>query len=88
MPKTMIHEDDFKSILKEVSNQTQWNDYCRNNYTYSEFIAMSIGERKADFEEYVDNESIEDLIEENYWEGIFVEKPTIVDDNLNGVLDD
>lgn len=83
-----IHENDFKELLKNVSDHTQWNEHCRNNYTYSEFVAMSTSERKSDFEEYVDNAEIEELIEECYWEGIFTKEPTIIDDNLQGELEE
>lgn len=88
MKESTIHEDDFKNLLKEVSNLTQWNDYCRNNYPSVQFNNMSTEEKKYDFEDYVDNESIQSLINENYWIGIFKEEPTIIYDNLKGFLDD
>ncbi len=88
MNNTEIHETDFKYQIKEISEQSQWNDYCFNNYTFSEYVGMSISDKKADFEDYIDNESIEELLSQNYWEGIFTKEPTVVYDNVVGVLEE
>ena len=71
----ILSVNDFKELLIEISENTQWSDHARNVYSYSEFIAMGISDRKEAFYEYVKEEDVEELIDQEYWNGIFDEIP-------------
>lgn len=88
MTKQTLNEQDFKELVKTACDNTQWSDYCRNAFTFDEWTSMSITERKASFEEYIDEADLEEIIDQEYWEGVFVSTPEIVNDSVCGVLEE
>ncbi len=79
----ILSVNEFKELLIEISDNTQWSDHARNLYSYSEFISMGISDRKEAFNEYVHEEDIKELIDQEYWNGIFDETPVFDNDEQN-----
>ncbi len=86
--KTTLNETEFKELVKSSCEHTQWSDYCRNHFLYDEWISMSSSDRKAHFEEYIDESDLEELLEQDYWEGVFASLPQIINDTVCGLLEE
>lgn len=85
MGKLKLTEVEVKELVKEVSDNTQWSDYCRDNFLFDEWTVMSLSERKEHFNNYIDESNLSELIEQDYWEGIFAEKPSVENDMVVGI---
>lgn len=79
-----LNDNDFKSLIVEISNFSEWNEFCKNNFNYSTYISMSIEERKNCFNEFVSDSSAIDLIDQDYWQGIFFKKPIFENNIIKG----
>lgn len=76
---------EFAELIVEISEHSVWSDFCHNQYTYTEYIAMSTDERKNAFDNFIKESDVKDLLDEDYWEGVFKNKPTIDNDLVIGI---
>lgn len=80
-------ESEFRENIIEMSDLTNWNDFCRGQVTYNEFYKLSSPEKKEKFVDYINEEGINELIEEDFWIGIFESKPNFENNEISGITD-
>lgn len=84
----ILSVDDFKENLIQISDQSIWSSFSKEQMTFDEFIQTSTEQRKYLFNSYVEEADILELVESDYWEGIFKNKPMIENNKLKGVSDE
>lgn len=80
--------NDFSSLVFEISDLSIWSDFTRNQFTYTEWLQLSTEEKKDSFKSYTENVSAEELIEQEYWVGIFKSEPIVKDNFVIGEEED
>lgn len=69
---------EFRDLVIDVCHLDQWNDFCRNEVTYSEWLQLSTEEKKTLFNNYIKEVELSEIIDQEYWEGIFEKEPKII----------
>jgi hypothetical protein len=70
--------DEFIETILNISNDV-WDDFCRNEVTFDEYIQMSTDSRKSMFKDYLNEADMQEILDQDYWEGIFEKCPVIVE---------
>ncbi len=72
-----LDEATFKAILKQQSEYAALEQYCADYFYYNEWRSFTVSEMRELFNEYVDESSLETLVNEKRWRGI-IPNPTVV----------